>query len=85
MPHLVGDFNNWETANHDYDLIFNQNGYWEIQLDLLAGQYEYKVIESNDWDENDWPGVNPNYNFRKRFSSFFKSKLWILYWFKKLG
>ena len=58
IPHLVGDFNNWETANHDYDLNFNQNGYWEIQLDLLAGQYEYKVIESNDWDENDWPGIN---------------------------
>ena len=58
VPHLVGDFNDWDPANHDYDLSLNQNGVWEAIISLPAGSYEYKVVESNEWDDNDWPSVN---------------------------
>ena len=55
---VVGSFNNWDPSNHDYDLNLNNNGIWEIDLSLDIGEYEYKVIESNEWNENDWPGIN---------------------------
>ena len=58
IPHLVGSFNDWDPSNHDYDLTLNENGIWELELVLEPGEYGYKVIESNDWDENDWPYEN---------------------------
>jgi len=58
IPHLVGSFNSWDPANHDYDLILDENNIWELNVTLPPGFYEYKVIESEDWDENDWPGVD---------------------------
>jgi len=57
-PHLVGSFNDWDPANHDYDFSLNENGIWMLELALEAGDYEYKVIESNEWDDNDWPYEN---------------------------
>jgi hypothetical protein len=62
-PHLVGTFNansylHWDPASHDYDLVLNENNIWELSVTLPAGEYEYKVIESDSWDDNDWPGVN---------------------------
>ena len=57
-PHLVGDFNSWDPANHDYDFTLNEYGLWELTIDFSEGEYEYKVIESDAWNENDWPGVN---------------------------
>ena len=58
VPHLVGDLNDWSPANHEYDFILNQNGIWELTLNLSAGTYNYKVLESDEWDDNDWPGIN---------------------------
>ena len=58
LPHLVGTMNNWAPSNHDYDLTLNDNGVWEITIGLSAGIYDYKVIESDSWDGNDWPGIN---------------------------
>ena len=57
-PHLVGDFNDWNPANHDYDFMLNENGIWELSMSLPDGIYGYKVLESDEWDENDWPGSN---------------------------
>ena len=62
VPHLVGSFNDWDPANHDYDFTLNGNGVWELVMDLPSGEYEYKVLESDDWDENDWPGINQGDN-----------------------
>ena len=58
VPHLVGSFNDWDPANHNYDFTLNEKGVWELVMNLPAGPYEYKVLESDGWDENDWPGVN---------------------------
>jgi hypothetical protein len=57
-PHLVGDINDWDPANHDYDFSLKQNGIWELNIELLPGTYEYKVLESDEWNDNDWPGTN---------------------------
>jgi len=57
-PHLVGTFNDWDSTNHDYDLILNENNIWERNVILPSGFHEYKVLESDAWDDNDWPGVN---------------------------
>ncbi len=58
MPHLVGTFNNWDTSNHDYDLILQDNGLWRRTINLNDGTHEYKVLESDDWNGNDFPGNN---------------------------
>ena len=58
QPHLVGTMNDWAPLNHDYDLILNNNGIWEITLYLAVGEHQYKIIESNSWDGNDWPTNN---------------------------
>ncbi|MCD6101791.1 MAG: T9SS type A sorting domain-containing protein [Candidatus Cloacimonetes bacterium] len=57
-PHIVGTMNGWDPANHDYDFILNNNGIWEVVINLSAGTHEYKVIESDAWDGNDWPNTN---------------------------
>jgi len=58
QPHLVGTINGWDTTDHTYDLILNENGVWELSVELAAGTHEYKVIESEAWDGNDWPSEN---------------------------
>ncbi len=58
VPHLVGDFNSWDPSDHEYDFTLNDNGLWQLVLDLPPGEYGYKVLESDEWNENDWPGVN---------------------------
>jgi hypothetical protein len=58
QPHLVGTINGWDPADHTYDLVLNDSGVWEVTMGLSAGSYEYKVIESDSWDSNDWPGTN---------------------------
>ena len=57
-PHLVGTFNDWDPANHEFDLELNQNGVWELTTTLDPGEYLYKVIESDEWNDNDWPAAN---------------------------
>ena len=36
----------------------NENSVWELNVTLPGGENEYKVLESETWDNNDWPGVN---------------------------
>jgi hypothetical protein len=62
QPHLVGTINSWNPADHSYDLVLNDNGVWEVTMGLAAGNYEYKVIESDSWDNNDWPSTNQTVN-----------------------
>ncbi len=56
-PHLVGTMNNWTPDNHDYDLVL-ANNLWTLTVLLDAGTHEYKIIESEAWDGNDWPAEN---------------------------
>ncbi|MCD4819372.1 MAG: hypothetical protein K8S23_11840 [Candidatus Cloacimonetes bacterium] len=60
-PHLVGSMNSWGASNHDYDLILNENAIWEFEGTLSSGFYEYKVIESDSWNDNDWPFENQSF------------------------
>ena len=47
---VAGTFNNWDPSDHNYELILNENGIWEIDLDITASDtIFYKVIESDDW------------------------------------
>ena len=40
-PHLVGDLNGWDPANHDFDFALGSNGLWELSLQLDEGEYQY--------------------------------------------
>ncbi len=48
-PSIVGDFNNWNPADPDWQLTLNDNGVWVLSAELPAGPHEYKVTETNDW------------------------------------
>ena len=65
VPHLVGTLNNWEPDNHDYDFIFNEHGFWELELELNPGNYQYKILESDQWDGNDWPSNNQSFELEE--------------------
>ena len=57
-PHVVGSMNAWTPSNHDYDLVLQDNGVWQMTTTLSSGTYDYKIIESDSWNNNDWPGEN---------------------------
>ncbi|MHB9034055.1 MAG: isoamylase early set domain-containing protein [Anaerolineae bacterium] len=43
--HLVGDFNNWDRSSLPFNCCRNSESYWELSLELPAGQrYAYKYL-----------------------------------------
>ncbi|NNF06642.1 MAG: hypothetical protein HKN21_07765 [Candidatus Eisenbacteria bacterium] len=52
--HLAGSMNDWSTTSHplaDED----QDGIWEIQLDLPQGEHQYKfVVNGSEWFADDF-------------------------------
>ncbi len=60
-PHIVGNMNQWNPQNHQYELELQDNGLWTASLDLPAGTYEYKILESDEWNGNDWPSNNQTF------------------------
>ena len=58
VPHLVGTLNNWEPDNHDYDFIFNEHGFWELEFELNPGNYQYKILESDPDDKHKPTGTS---------------------------
>ena len=58
---IVGDMNSWNAADPAYDLSLNANGVWELTKTLSAAYYEYKVVETDAWDGNDFPGNNQSF------------------------
>ncbi|MBS3767631.1 MAG: T9SS type A sorting domain-containing protein [Candidatus Cloacimonetes bacterium] len=57
-PHVVGSMNDWNPGNHDFDLVLQNNGVWQMTTTLAVGTYDYKIVESDSWDNNDWPDEN---------------------------
>lgn len=44
---LAGNFNDWNTSSHP--LIKDEEGIWQIELYLKAGEYEYKFVVDEEW------------------------------------
>lgn len=44
---LAGNFNDWNTSSHP--LIKDDEGIWQIELYLEAGEYEYKFVVDEEW------------------------------------
>ncbi|MDY6914740.1 MAG: T9SS type A sorting domain-containing protein [Candidatus Cloacimonadota bacterium] len=57
-PHLVGSFNDWQPDDHSYDLNLQANGLWQASLQLEAGEHGYKILETDNWDDNEFPYEN---------------------------
>lgn len=44
---LVGDFNNWDE--HNLPMHKNGDGRWHAEVNLCAGEFEYKFIVDGQW------------------------------------
>jgi len=42
----------WDPACEQTLMVLGDDGFWRAQLQLLAGNYEYKVALNGTWDEN---------------------------------
>ncbi|MEW5693826.1 MAG: glycogen-binding domain-containing protein [Candidatus Hydrogenedentota bacterium] len=48
--YVAGDWNNWSP---DADLMTkNSQGLWEIDLDLMPGEYQYKFVVDGEWKQD---------------------------------
>ena len=57
-PSIVGSMNGWNPGDPAMDMTLNPYGVWELTLTLPAGHYEYKAVETDAWDGNDFPANN---------------------------
>lgn len=44
---VAGSFNDWSTTEHP--MTRDEQGWWEIKLDLPPGRYEYKFVVDGTW------------------------------------
>jgi hypothetical protein len=49
--HLAGSFQGWTPA--DTPMSDNGDGTWSVTLEMAPGTYEFKFVNSNDWDGNE--------------------------------
>ncbi len=56
-PSIVGSMNGWDPADPAYDLVPLGSGY-TLTVNLTAGHHEYKCIETDAWENTDFPGYN---------------------------
>ena len=49
--HLAGAFQGWTPA--DTPMSDNGDGTWSVTLEMAPGTYEFKFVNSNDWDGNE--------------------------------
>ncbi len=57
---IVGSMNGWNPADPTYDLTENANGVWVLTKTLTADDYQYKVVEGDDWSAS-FPGSNQSF------------------------
>jgi len=55
---IVGTMQGWNTTDPDYVLTLNANGVWELTKSLDAGDWEYKVLEGDEWSQPNYPSTN---------------------------
>jgi 5'-AMP-activated protein kinase regulatory beta subunit len=56
--HLVADFNNWET--HALPMHKREDGVWEVPVELLPGEYQYKYLVDGRWENDIQEEMYPN-------------------------
>ena len=49
--HLAGSFQGWDPAGTP--MMDNGDGTWSVTVEMEPGTYEFKFINSNDWDGNE--------------------------------
>ncbi|MBD3349308.1 MAG: hypothetical protein GF400_08975 [Candidatus Eisenbacteria bacterium] len=59
-PSIVGSMQGWDPADPNYDLSINANGVYTLTKTLVAGSYEYKAVDGDDWGW-DFPGANQTF------------------------
>ncbi len=74
FPSIVGDFNDWDPADPDYQLTLNDNGVWTLAVELAAGTWEYKATETNDWSA-DFPTANQSITLENAATVTFRANL----------
>ncbi len=57
-PSIVGSMNGWDPADPAMEMSLDAFGVWVLTLTLPTGHYEYKAVETDAWDGNDFPGSN---------------------------
>ena len=55
---IVGSMQGWNTTDPDYVMSLNANGLYELTKTLSAGDWEYKVLEGDDWGQPNYPATN---------------------------
>jgi len=60
-PSIVGNFQGWDPADPGSDLTLQANGVYELTISAGDSLHEYKVTETDAWDENDFPGANQTF------------------------
>lgn len=59
---VVGSFQGWNTTDPDYVMSPNANGLLELTKNLPAADHQYKIIEGDTWDDENYPGSNQHIN-----------------------
>ena len=55
---VVGNFQGWNTTDPDYVMSPNANGLLELTKNLPAADNEYKIIEGDTWNDENYPVNN---------------------------
>jgi len=55
---IVGSMQGWDETDPDYVMTVNANGLYVLTKSLDAGDWEYKVLEGDDWSQPSFPGSN---------------------------
>lgn len=55
---IVGSMQGWNSTDPDYVMAENTNGLYELMKSLDPGDWEYKVIEGDSWDDENYPSNN---------------------------
>ncbi|OGF66866.1 MAG: hypothetical protein A2Y62_21920 [Candidatus Fischerbacteria bacterium RBG_13_37_8] len=46
--YLTGDFNEWDYRS--LSMVKREDGVWEVEQELLPGEYQYKYIIDGRWE-----------------------------------
>ena len=55
---IVGSMQGWNTTDPAYVMSLNANGLYELTKSENAGDWLYKVLEGDTWDDENYPSVD---------------------------